>query len=270
MKRIFLIYLLALLSSVAPLSAQQIINCDAAIDALHVQKVGDNVAIDFSIDVSEVKVRGNETIILNPAIQKQGHIAKLPAIYLMGRRAYLYAMRDEEPSASDKTLRVKHTKRTVKSLDYATTLPYEEWMRNANLTIEQSSVGCKPTPTLMGENILQRILHEPYKPQYILSPITPTLSTADAERHSLATRHNAESHSAHINFKIEGRTVLKTYRDNATALASIMEAIERVQNDKDLTITSITVEGWSSPEGSKAYNEHVSEIRAEALAQYIV
>ena len=267
MKRFFLIYLLALLSHVAPLSAQQTINCDASIDALQVHREGDMVAVRFTINVSDVRVRGNETLILTPAIEKQSHSLLLPSVELMGRRAYIYALRNDELNASDKTLCMKRGK--SQSIDYTTTLHYEEWMRSANITIAQSSVGCTPTPTLLGENILQRILHEPYKPQYALSLITPAPASADAERQSRASLHNAESHSAHLNFKVEGRTILPTYRNNATALASIIEAVERVQSDKDLTITSITVDGWSSPEGPQAYNESVATARAEALADYI-
>lgn len=48
-----------------------------------------------------------------------------------------------------------------------------------------------------------------------------------------------------------------------------MESIERVDDDSDLTITSITIDGWASPEAPEAYNLALSERRAASLADYM-
>ena len=78
-----------------------------------------------------------------------------------------------------------------------------------------------------------------------------------------------ESLSAYVNFKVDKHDILTDYKNNASELASIVESIERVDDDSDLTITSITIDGWASPEAPEAYNLALSERRAASLADYM-
>ena len=45
---------------------------------------------------------------------------------------------------------------------------------------------------------------------------------------------------------------------------------DKIQNDKNLTVQSISIEGFASPEGPLAFNEQLSKKRAEALKDYLV
>ena len=45
---------------------------------------------------------------------------------------------------------------------------------------------------------------------------------------------------------------------------------DKIQNDKNLTIKGIAIEGFASPEGPLAFNEQLSKKRAEALKEYLV
>ncbi|MBR5493608.1 MAG: tetratricopeptide repeat protein, partial [Alistipes sp.] len=46
-------------------------------------------------------------------------------------------------------------------------------------------------------------------------------------------------------------------------------SIKQVDDDEDLTITSITIEGWASPEATEKHNKVLSENRANSLADYV-
>ena len=63
--------------------------------------------------------------------------------------------------------------------------------------------------------------------------------------------------------------ILVDYKDNAAELAAITESVNRVGEDSDLTITSISIDGWASPEAPESYNLALSQRRADALAEYI-
>ena len=62
---------------------------------------------------------------------------------------------------------------------------------------------------------------------------------------------------------------MEKYKNNATELAGIIESITKVDDDEDLTITSITIEGWASPEATEYHNKVLSENRANSLANYV-
>ena len=79
----------------------------------------------------------------------------------------------------------------------------------------------------------------------------------------------AESHSAYINFRVDRYEILENYKSNNTELASIINSIDRVKEDADLTITSISIEGWASPEGTEQHNKILSQNRANSLADYV-
>ena len=50
---------------------------------------------------------------------------------------------------------------------------------------------------------------------------------------------------------------------------NIHSMFDKVQNDKNLTITGISIEGFASPEGPLKFNEQLSQKRAEALKKYL-
>ena len=140
------------------------------------------------------------------------------------------------------------------------TVASEKWMCDAEIGIREESCGCDDTPLALGTSPLAVILHTPYQPQYLLAFVEP-----DPE--PVKTRE--ESLSAYVNFKVDKHDILTDYKNNASELASIVESIERVDDDSDLTITSITIDGWASPEAPEAYNLALSERRAAALADYM-
>lgn len=58
--------------------------------------------------------------------------------------------------------------------------------------------------------------------------------------------------------------------NNHTELVNIHSMFDKIQNDKNLTIKGIGIEGFASPEGPLAFNEQLSKKRAEALKDYLV
>lgn len=56
--------------------------------------------------------------------------------------------------------------------------------------------------------------------------------------------------------------------DNRAELETVTGSINVVKTNPDLTITGIYITGYASPEGSVAFNQKLSESRANALAEY--
>lgn len=248
-------------------SAQQIVEGTGEVKNLTTDRANGRLTIDMDIDISNIEVGADETLILTPAIEKNGNSLELPSVEIMGRRAYMYYRRNEEiPVTNNPFYAERIAKRAERkagqkqTVDYTATVPFAEWMRGSTVVVKEGSCGCDQTPIALGDNNVGRVLHEIYYPQYIISFVEP-------EPEPIKVR--AESHSAYINFKVDRYEILENYKSNNTELASIVNSIEKVKDDDDLTITSITIEGWASPEGTEQHNKILSENRANSLADYV-
>ena len=247
-------------------SAQQIMEGQAEVKNLSVARDNGRVKVQMNVDISNLSVGADETVILTPVISKDNKAVEMPAIEVMGRRAWIYWRRNGEqtitanPLYADREAKRAERKAGKKqSVAYSTELAFEPWMKSANVSIKECSKGCTDLVAL-GENPLQRVLHDPYKPQYLLAFLEP-------EPEPVKVRD--ESHSAYINFKVDKYEILEQYKNNATELASILSSIDKVKQDEDLTITSITIEGWASPEATQAHNQRLSQNRANSLSDYV-
>lgn len=248
-------------------SAQQIVEGTGEVKNLTTNRANGRITIDMDIDISNIEVGADETLILTPAIEKNGNSLELPSVEIMGRRAYMYYRRNEEIPVTDNPFyaeriakRAERKAGQKQTVDYTATVPFAEWMRGSTVVVKEGSCGCDQTPIALGDNNVGRVLHEIYYPQYIISFVEP-------EPEPIKVR--AESHSAYINFKVDRYEILENYKSNNTELASIVNSIEKVKDDDDLTITSITIEGWASPEGTEQHNKILSENRANSLADYV-
>ena len=249
------------------LSAQQLFYAEEGeISNLTVERNGGDVRVTMNIDISNISVGRDETIIITPIVTNDERKVTMPSIELMGRRAYLYYMRDgeksetENPFAAQRVAKRAEKKAGVKQvIDYEASFGFEEWMRGSKVAIREGLCGCG---TLRTENTktFANFGHTIYEPQYTWSFIEP-------EPEPIKVRN--ESHSAYINFWVDRYDIRENYRNNAVELAGILESIAKVDDDKDLTITSITIEGWASPEATEIHNKVLSENRAKSLANYL-
>ena len=63
--------------------------------------------------------------------------------------------------------------------------------------------------------------------------------------------------------------ILPNYLSNTAELAKITDAIDSVEKDKDIVITSIEIKGFASPEGPYKNNEILAQGRTEQLKNYV-
>ena len=250
-------------------AAQQIMQGQAEVKNLSVTRDRDNAKVNvaMNVDISNLEVGADETLILTPVIAKGDKAVEMPSIEIMGRRAWMYWRRNGEQTVTANPIYAERVAKRAEriagqkqAVAYATELDFEPWMKSANVSIKEGSCGCSMTPLALGQSPLQRILHDPYKPQYILAFVEPAPEPIKVRD---------ESHSAYINFKVDKYEILEQYKSNATELASILNSIDKVKQDEDLTITSITIEGWASPEATQAHNQRLSQNRANSLSDYV-
>lgn len=264
----FIICVVSAIFSACYVSAQQIMEGQAEVKNLVIDRNGDLVTINMDIDVTSLQVGSDEIVILTPVIVKGSQEQVLPAVELMGRRSSLYYMRNDEQSVTSNPMYVERvakradSKKGKQMVDYKASVTLQDWMRNAQVVIRQESCGCENQPLALGDNIIKdRLMPAPYVPQYVLTFVEPQPEPVKVRE---------ESFSAYINFVVDKYEILENYKNNASELAGVVASIEKVEADKDLTISAINIEGWASPEAPESYNKTLSQNRANALIDYIV
>ena len=247
MKKI-LIYSVLCLIAALPVSAQKFYKDAINITNASLWQQGESLYINMQMDMRNLKVSNDRTLTLTPVLTGPDNNVVLPEIVINGRRrqkAYLRAM------ALDKATNMEIPYNTQEVLNYTQVIPYEPWMENAYLNLEEDLCGCGGHQEVLTQEMIMNGVSTETKRLAALQPV-PSYIQPKAE----VVKARSEQYEAYL-------------MNNQTELRNIREMFNKVQNDKKLTITGVYIEGFASPEGPLKLNEQLSKSRAEALKKYL-
>ena len=208
------------------------------------------VFVSMYLDVNELDLKSNLEVILTPELRDtEGHIKKLPDIWVVGRNRYYYRMRNDTVAESRYFFRHKK----VSTILYETNVPYEAWMKYADLMINEDVCGCG---NLMLSN--DDMLYGSFVPLfvYVTPPVEPV-------------KTRTLTGSAFIDFPVSQTVIYPDYRGNPAELDKIHRTIDVVKNDPDTRITAISIKGYASPESPYDNNTRLAKGRTQALKEYV-
>lgn len=260
MKKI-LIYSVLCLIAALPVSAQKFYKDAINITNASLWQQGESLYINMQMDMRNLKVSNDRTLTLTPVLTGPDNNVVLPEIVINGRRrqkAYLRAM------ALDKTTNMEIPYNTQEVLNYTQVIPYEPWMENAYLNLEEDLCGCGGHQEVLTQEMIMNGVSTETKRLAALQPV-PSYIQPKAE----VVKARSEQYEAHLDFPVGKSVILPDFMNNQTELRNIREMFNKVQNDKKLTITGVYIEGFASPEGPLKLNEQLSKSRAEALKKYL-
>lgn len=224
---------------------------------INVERSESNLIVKMTVDPAAVESRSNREEWLRPLITDGTDSLWLRPVVLAGRTRYYQHLR-ADGSEPDYIMM-----RSGKGEPYAysQTIPYQPWMEMSRLSLVRDVDGCcgdALQPSTTGELALLD-----FRPRIF----EPVLVYVQPEAEAVKTR---EVHgSAYIDFRVNRTDIDPDYRRNPQELAEIRRTIDAVKNDRDVTITSLAVKGFASPEGSYANNERLAKGRTEALVGYV-
>ncbi len=218
-----------------------------------------NMSVDIDIDLSALNIKTTQVVVLTPIIVNGDNSHELKSIAVYGRNRRIYYLRNEEerPTTSeDVTLTAKEADGVVA---YNTSVYFAAWMDGCRVEILRTDYGCRGTlSTISREQLVDRFPVESYYPELIyLRP----------EHEAVKIRQI--SGSAFVDFPVSQTVIKPEYRNNVVELAKITGTIDSVKNDKDVTIKSISIKGFASPESPYSNNTRLAKGRTEALREYV-
>lgn len=230
------------------------------------EKVGKEVIIDMDIKTTGSKIHTTESWTLTPVITADGNAQKLPAIVINGNNKYKMARRAEVLNRpylpeSDPIIVENVRKKENKTISYRVAVPYEKWMKNSSLVIDEICMTCskilKDTDDLAG-------IFVPVQEPYVIVPYISLVTPKQEER-----KGRAISNVAYVDFPVNKTEIYRTYHDNEQELNKIKSDLDVVKNNPDLTFQSITLDGSASPEGKYSNNERLARERVQALKAFV-
>lgn len=256
-KHISLLAVAGLMSAMA--SAQQTVVhsylADKAIriESMRVAQSGNQLLVNMELNMDSLQLSANDRYVFTPLVVGRSNNVELPAIVLNGRKQDITYRRNGYRKYGPEAVSVRRKNKTAQTVHYSATVPYESWMENVNVEVIEDYCGCGD---VLNQNVaLVHRLRTPYMPY--LRP----QAEAQKERY--------EEGRAFVDFPVDKITLYPDYRENPRELNKIIQTINLVKEDKNTTITGISIHGFASPESPYEHNTYLAENRARTLKDYV-
>ena len=230
---------------------------DVMINDLTVARDGSRLNIAFTYDLSKMPKGQNIETRLTPVVTAGDDNVELNSVTVAGRNRLIQA---ERTGAIKQTGNTYYKSGNTNTIPYSTSVAWEPWMENANIELVVENLGCCESRKTVAEHGLAQLNMGPRTFDVAMEYITPV-----EERVKM---RNAKG-EAYIDFVVNKTNILPDYRNNPIELQKIQATIDSIKSDSDTKITTLTITGYASPEGSYANNERLAKGRTEALAEYV-
>lgn len=228
-----------------------------SIKSFNINREGKYLTVKMNLDLNKLDVDANRAVLLTPRLVNGTDSLDLPAVGIYGRRRYYYYVRNGIGSISGESETIYRASSKPDSVAYNNLAEYEKWMDGAMLKFHRSDWGCCHEIVAEYEGILGRH-REAFFPELIF--VQPKAEIM---------KSRSLSGSAYIDFPVDQTVIYPDYRRNTTELGKIQATIDSVRNDKDVTITSVWLKGFASPESPYKHNTELAIGRTAALKKHI-
>ena len=249
------ILLPSLLIAAAALTAQ------AGTPASSITMVEGMINVDIALPLNDMDVSSNQITILTPYLANGTDTLRLESLGLYGRNAYIRHIRGNDNGIPTPATAIRASK-APEIYTYHAMVPYQPWIDGATLNVTRATYGCAGCSDGQPQEMRDLSLWR-----------APRLDTSEAFVYAQAqaetVKERAISGRANVEFPVNQTTLLPDFRNNHAELAKVRASVDSVRNDADVTITSMSITGFASPEGSYANNERLARGRTEALRTYV-
>lgn len=224
---------------------------------------GSRLVASMELDLTGLEVRGGRAALITPRLVGGADSLDLEPVVVYGRRRRLHYERNGlSPLTGGEGVEYKASDRP-EAVDYEDSVPYEGWMDGAELRLAVSELGCCGSETGLGSLALAGYKEPEPEPAEFFPGLVYVSPEAEA-----AKERGIEG-SAYIDFPANVTEIRPDYRRNAVELGKIRGTIDSVRRDPDVSITSVWLKGYASPEGRWPLNARLAEGRVGALRDYI-
>ncbi len=265
---------LSLILSVISYSSYSNPDLSIKVSNASLEKQNDSLTIVFNLYVSDLN--GNNKLYLSPIIKNTGGAKYLDPVLIMGRKMKII---EERKGGLSKDIFVGSP---GKNISYKSVIPYETWMSNIELSLMPTLSGCCKSEildniTLIKEKVLEDTLCVEEE-EVIVGDVEEVFTDLDKldQEYAFLSEYKFYDSKAYTR---EGALIVKfiknefvinpDFLENKQVLDKINEALSFIEKDPNAKLKKIVIAGFTSPEGTYAQNQKLSEKRAIALKNLI-
>lgn len=227
------------------------------VNHFEMSREGKYLTVEMGVDLTALDVDVNRAVVLTPRLVNGADSVDLPSIGIYGRRRYYYYVRNGISTISGESEKSFRASKKPEQLEYDNLVLYKDWMDGATLKFHRSDWGCCQTIVAQYVGELGRH-HEAFFPELVF--VQPKVEIM---------KSRSLSGTAFIDFPVNQTVIYPDYRRNTAELGKIQATIDSVRNDKDVTITSVWLKGYASPESPYKHNTQLAIGRTTALKKHI-
>lgn len=231
----------------------------AWVENLRMERNGDYLAVRMRVVLAGLQVESNRAVLLTPSIVQGADSLALPSIGIYGRTRYYQYARGDEGMLSGPDELVYKASEMPDTVVYQHIVPYETWMNHSQLEFVRRDFGC--CRTLLTE---QGILLDGYREAVAWLPLL-----AYVRPEAKGDKMFSLSGSAFVDFPVDQTVIYPDYRRNTAELGKIAATIDSIRGDRDITLKTVCLKGYASPEGSYTHNTYLAKERTAALKRHI-
>ncbi len=228
-----------------------------SVDHLKMERNGEYLTVEMNVDLAALDVEANRAVLLTPRLVNGPDSLDLSSIGIYGRRRYYYYLRNGESMLTGKDELSYKASEKPDDIAYRNILSYADWMNGAKLSLRRSDCGCCNTLLAEQDGSLGRHT-EAFFPELVF--VRP-----EAEM----MKSRSLSGSAYIDFPVNKTVIYPEYRRNTVELGKIEATIDSVRSDGDVSIVSVWLKGYASPESPYAHNRDLAIGRTRSLKEHI-
>lgn len=239
-------------------------------DNAHLSEQNDSLYFSVQIEVVNEALSRRAGMRIIPSLVAGENQVEMPDVMIQGKnkrkswsRSYKLLGEDEREEFNLPKKTVESTKGDYTLLTYNFSMPYHKWMDSARMVIHQELIGYGDKRSLISytlDNRLQLSVREPYV-------VSPLVNYIEPKPEKKVRNHQGQ---AFLDFPIGRSTIEPGFRRNPFELGKIKDALQEIENNDDVKIVGLFIEGYASPDGGFSTNERLSRERAIALKNHIV
>lgn len=240
-------------------NAQSVARGNVDLNSVTVSQKAGEWFLNLDLDLSKLKLSRDKQITIVPVISNLDStvVAEMQPITLAGHNLYYKHLRDNDLDPEGILVKSGSTP----SLMYVgSTDSFTPSTDDYKVNLDYRVGGCCDELIAQGSDLIYEHETEP-----VFVPAYNYITNIDVD--SVKVRHL--DGKAYIDFPVNQTVIYPDYRRNRIELGKILATIDSVRNDADMTITSLSIKGFASPEGSYANNERLAKGRTEALKAYV-
>lgn len=223
---------------------------------------GSQLRVEIKMPLASIDCKSRQAVTLVPVVRNGTDSIELPMVAVYGHNRWIHYHRTigENMLAGRDGVNFE-SKKAPAEYEYRAFADWHDWMYGASLKVVRRDYGCCSNLTAQGSTPELYMLEPPVEePKYTIEYVQTAAE---------AVKSRSAKGRAFIDFPVGKTVILPDYRDNADELAKILATIDSIRNDRDITVTHLSIRGYASPEGSYAVNEKLARGRTEALKNYV-